>query len=101
MLSDLKYFVKHSLVYSISSVAAKAMGVVLLPLYSSYLTLSEFGVLGIIEVTLLISVELLNLGQGQALVMLNNSEEYKEKRKSMFFTIFSFSVFIEIGRAHV
>lgn len=96
MLSDLKYFVKHSLVYSISSVAAKAMGVVLLPLYSSYLTLSEFGVLGIIEVTLLISVELLNLGQGQALVMLNNSEEYKDKKKSIFFTIFTFSVFIGV-----
>jgi len=94
VLSKLKYFVKHSLVYSISSVAAKAMGVILLPLYSSYLTISDYGVLGVIDATLMILVEFLNLGQGQALVMLNNSEEYKDKKKSMFFTIFSFSVFV-------
>ncbi len=94
MLDNLKYFAKHSLVYSISSIAAKAMGVVLLPLYSSYLTISDFGVLGIIDATLLIAVEFLNLGQGQALVMLNNSDEYKDKKKSMFFSIFIFSVFV-------
>jgi len=94
VLDNLKYFAKHSLVYSISSVAAKAMGVVLLPLYSSYLTISDFGVLGIIDATLLIAVEFLNLGQGQALVMLNNSDEYKDKKKTMFFTIFIFSVFV-------
>ncbi|MCX6150414.1 MAG: oligosaccharide flippase family protein [Ignavibacteriales bacterium] len=94
MLANLKYFARHSIIYSVSNVAAKAIGVVLLPLYTKYISLSEFGILGILEVTLLIAVEFLNLGQGQSLVMLNNSQEYLGKRKSMLFSITSFSVIV-------
>ncbi|MHB8337442.1 MAG: lipopolysaccharide biosynthesis protein [Ignavibacteriaceae bacterium] len=94
MLSNLKYFVKHSIVYSISNVATKAIGVVLLPLYSIFLSISEFGVLGILEITMSIFVEVINLGLGPALVMLNNAQEYSAKKRSALFTIFLTSVFI-------
>ena len=102
MLNKLKYFVKQSAIYGIGNLAAKASGIILLPLYTAYISLGEFGVLGIIDVTILILVELINLGQGQALVMLNNSDEYANKNKSVFFTILSSStviciVFIILG----
>lgn len=90
MLKNLKYLAKHSIIYSISNVAAKASGVILLPLYSKYFNVSEFGILGIIEATLLIAVEFLNLGLGQSLVMMSSSEEFKKERKSVFFSIFIF-----------
>lgn len=92
MLSILKKLIKHSIIYSFSNIAAKAIGVVLLPLYTKYISLSDFGILGILEVTLLIAVEFLNLGQGQSLLMLNNSDEYRGKRKSMLFSIVVFSI---------
>jgi O-antigen/teichoic acid export membrane protein len=94
MLSTLKKLIRHSVIYSFSNIAAKAIGVVLLPLYTKYISLSDFGILGILEVTLLITVEFLNLGQGQSLLMLNNSDEYKSKRKSMLFSIVVFSLII-------
>ena len=91
MLKNLKYFLKHSAIYSIGNFATKASGLILLPIYTSYISLSEFGALGILDVTILILVELINLGQSQALVMLNNSDEYSNKKKEVFFTIFSSS----------
>ncbi len=94
MLENLKYFLKHSIIYSISNVATKAIGVVLLPLYSSFLTLTEFGVLGILEITISIFTEVVNLGLGPALVMLNNLKENAGKRKSILFTIFTSSLLI-------
>jgi O-antigen/teichoic acid export membrane protein len=102
MLNKLKYFVKQSAIYGIGNLSAKASGIILLPLYTTFLSLGEFGVLGIIDVTILILVEFINLGQGQALVMLNNSDEYTREDKSVFFTILTSStliciIFIIIG----
>ncbi len=94
MSYKIKYFIKHTFIYGISNVATKASGIVLLPLYTSYLSLGDFGVLGLLDATIFIAIEFISLGQGQALVMLNNSEEYSTTRKEMFFTIFSFSVSI-------
>ncbi|OGU56391.1 MAG: hypothetical protein A2V66_06115 [Ignavibacteria bacterium RBG_13_36_8] len=94
MLGKLKHLLKHSVIYGISPIATKAIGVILLPLYTSYISLAEFGVLGLIDITIYISIELLNLGLSQALVMLNNSDEYSSQNKSIFFTIFSTSSMI-------
>lgn len=106
MLENLKYFVKHSIVYSISNVATKAIGVVLLPLYSVFLSISEFGVLGILEITMSILTEVINLGLGPALVMLSNAQEYSDKKRSALFTIFLTAavicaIFILAGEAFV
>ena len=97
MLNKLKYFIKQSAIYSIGNLATKASGVILLPLYTTYISLAEFGILGIIDVTILILVELINLGQGQALVMLNNSGEFVNEKKRVFFTILSSSFIICLG----
>ena len=97
MLNKLKYFLKQSAIYSIGNLATKASGVILLPLYTTYISLAEFGILGIIDVTILILAELINLGQAQALVMLNNSDEYVNEKKRVFFTVLSSSVIICFG----
>ncbi|UCH66534.1 MAG: hypothetical protein JSW63_05250, partial [Ignavibacterium sp.] len=94
MAINLKYFLKHGIIYGISNVAVKASGIILLPLYTGHLPLGEFGVLGLIDAAIIILIEVISLGQGQALVMLNNSPEYSIKRKSIFFTISSLTFFI-------
>lgn len=88
MLDKLKTFLQHSFVYSISNVAAKASGIILLPIYTSFISLSDFGILAIVEVSITIGVQILILGQSQALVMFNDLSEYAEKKGSIFFTIF-------------
>ena len=87
MLEKIKYLLKHSFIYSISNLATKASGVILLPIYSSFFSVSEFGILGILEITISIFTETLNFGLGQALIMLSNQNEYSEKKRSIFYTL--------------
>jgi O-antigen/teichoic acid export membrane protein len=88
MINNIKSFLRQSAVYSVSNVAAKAMGVILLPLYTQYISLEDFGKLAIIEVSLSISVEIFLLGQGQSILMFNDLTEFKDKLNSIFFTLF-------------
>lgn len=96
MLKNLKEFIKHSAIYSISNVAVKASGIILIPLYTKYMTPAEYGVYALFETTLLILVETLNLGLGQALVMMNSSPDFNKKQSSTFFSIFGITVFISL-----
>lgn len=87
MLDKLKHLIKHSLVYSISNIAIKVSGVILLPLYTHYFSVEEYGRLGLVLViTVLISQSLI-LGQNISVIRYNNSLEFVEKRKSILFTL--------------
>ncbi len=99
MLNNLKHLIKHSLIYSISNVALKASGVILLPLYTHYFSVEEYGRLGLILVIIVLISQSLVLGQGISIIRFNNSPEFKSDKKSILFTlailiIFTISVFI-------
>ncbi|MBC8526534.1 MAG: polysaccharide biosynthesis C-terminal domain-containing protein [Candidatus Cloacimonetes bacterium] len=90
MLNKVKDTLKHSAIYSLGNIATKLIGIVLLPLYTKHITVSEYGVLGILEITIMILTQVLILGQSQAFLRFHDLEEYKAKRKSTLFTIFVF-----------
>ncbi|MBA4406445.1 hypothetical protein C0389_04140 [bacterium] len=90
MLARLKSTVRDTLVYSLSNIAPKLVGIVLLPLYTAKLALGEFGNWDLLDVTVAILTEIFILGQGTSIILLNNSEEYKEKKESALFTITTF-----------
>lgn len=92
MFAQLRNFLKHSLIYSISNIASKAIGIVLLPLYTSVIPLAEFGILAIVEVTIAIGVELLSFGQSQAILLFDNLQQYKETKRRIFFTSTAFLI---------
>lgn len=87
MLDNLKHLVKHSLIYSISNVALKASGIILLPLYTHYFAVEEYGRLGLILVTIVLFSQSLILGQNISLIRYNNSTEFSSKRHSILFTL--------------
>ncbi len=87
MYDRIKSFVKHTAVYSIPGIAYKGIGVITLPLYLNVLSASDFGVYGILEITIFILVEIFSLGQANSILVFSNSQEYKGKEKSVFFTI--------------
>lgn len=93
MLDRIKQLVRHTAVYSIGNIATKGIGLVTLPLYTKFISLEQFGLLGIIEITMLILVEVLTLGQANSILIFNNAKEFKDKKKSSFYTI-TLSVFI-------
>lgn len=56
MRNQLKNTTKHTAIYSIGGISSKLIGFVLLPLYTKELALAEYGMLGIIETTIMILV---------------------------------------------
>lgn len=87
MLARLKTTIQQSFIYSLSNVAAKAVGVILLPLYLHNLSVAAFGVWDLFDTTIQILAEIVILGQASAIIFLNNSEEYKEKKSSTLYTL--------------
>ena len=96
MQANVKYFIKHSLVYGISSIAQKASGIILIPVLTKFLSTTEFGQQGILIVTITIISQILLLGQGQSIIRYSNIQDYEEKKKSVFFTLLAFITAVSI-----
>ncbi|MCK5145107.1 polysaccharide biosynthesis C-terminal domain-containing protein [bacterium] len=90
MIDKLKKTVVHTAIYGIGHVATKLVGLVLLPLYARVLTVSDYGILGIIEISITILAQILMLGQPFAYLRLHNFEKDEAHRQSALFTLFSF-----------
>ncbi|MBI1938248.1 MAG: oligosaccharide flippase family protein [Ignavibacteriales bacterium] len=87
MLQRIKSTIRDTLVYSLSNIAPKIVGVILLPLYTSKLALGEFGNWDLLDITITILSEIFIFGQASSIILLNNTEEYKEKKNSALFTL--------------
>jgi O-antigen/teichoic acid export membrane protein len=96
MLNKLKSTIKHSAIYSIGGIASKLIGIVLLPLYTKHITVAEYGVLGILEVTIMILTQVLILGQSNAYLRFYDLDENINRKKSLLFTLFSFLFLVAI-----
>ena len=87
MFQTFKNFLKHSFVYSISNVAVKASGIILLPIYTKYFTVEEFGRLGLILAIIIILTQVVVLGQGQSILRFNTSRNRDWSEKSILFSL--------------
>ena len=85
MLDSIKSASKNSIIYGIGNISLKAIGLILFPIYSSALSIGEYGILGLLEVTaqLLIAVVSLNISTG--LVRFYFDKQYTGKQKEMYF----------------
>jgi len=92
-MSLLNRIVKNSVIYSISPLSTKLVGFILLPIYTSYFSVSDYGVLGILEVTSLVLISILGFGLYWAFNRWYWDKQYSNEQKSIFFTILSFLVF--------
>jgi O-antigen/teichoic acid export membrane protein len=82
-----KNFLKHSFVYSISNVAVKASGIILLPIYTKYFSVEEFGRLGLILAIIIILTQVVVLGQGQSILKFSTSRNRDWSEKSVLFSL--------------
>ncbi len=95
MSSQIKNIAKNSLIYGLGRVSSKIVGFILLPIYTAHLTVHDYGVLGIIEITSQVLVQLLSLRLGAALHRWFYDKDYVDQRKSIFFSILFFlTVFV-------
>ncbi len=66
MLSDLKRLFKHTSVYSLGNVALRAGAFILLPLYTHYLSVAEYGILELLSSTSNIISSFVSMGLAHA-----------------------------------
>jgi O-antigen/teichoic acid export membrane protein len=90
MLSRLKSTAKNSIIYGVGNLSSKLIGLVLLPLYTSVLPVAEFGKLAMLETTAQILVAIFGLSLNSAYFRWYWDEEYSQKQKSIFYTVFVF-----------
>lgn len=79
---------KHSVIYSIGNLSSKLVGFILLPLYTGYLTVKEYGILSILEITSTIFIAIFGFGLYMALNRWYWDKDCVGKQKSIFFTVF-------------
>lgn len=85
MLEKIKHSIKHTAIYSIGNVSTKFIGVILLPLYTQYISVSEYGILAIIEITIFILTQFLSSGLPSAYLRFHDIKLYLNKRKILLF----------------
>ncbi|MBN2105418.1 oligosaccharide flippase family protein [bacterium] len=92
MLIHLKKTFKHSVIYSLGNLSTKLIGIVLLPLYTSHLTLEEYGMLGILEATSLVLISVLSFRLPTAMIRWCSDESDLHTQKVIVFNTLFFCV---------
>jgi len=96
MLKYLKNTIFDTAVYSMGSLITKVVGIVLLPVYTTHLSLSEFGQYGLLETTWHLLSIVLSFGLLTGFMRWFTTEKDEFQRKRIFFTtvVFLFSVVV-------
>lgn len=96
MIKNIRYLIKNALIYGLGNTSSKIVGFILLPIYTKHLTVSDYGILGIVEITTQIIIAIFSFSIYSAFLRWYWDKEYSDKQKSIFFTIFIFLVFVSI-----
>ncbi|NQU52694.1 MAG: oligosaccharide flippase family protein [Bacteroidetes bacterium] len=96
MLKEIKKITKHSSVYALGNISIKIIGFILLPIYTNeaFLSKDDFGMLAILEATAQVLTVLFAFALSSSLVRWYWDKDYKEKQKSIVFTILCFLLVI-------
>ncbi len=79
MIRHLKQIGKHTAIFSVSTILAKGIGFLLLPLYTRYLSPADYGILELLALTLQISAIFISQGLPMALFR-SYSFQFKENK---------------------
>ena len=97
MLQHLKKTFKHTVLYGIGQVAAKAVGFLLIPVYTRYLSPSDFGIVALVMIYFTILEIILRLGVDSAMFRVYFNEPDEDRRSSLVNTAFLFQFLSSVG----
>ena len=92
MFSEVKTIIKHSSVYGIANLLQKGVGFLMIPVYTHYLSPSEYGILELMDLTITVITMLIGMGLGSAIIRFYSHYENAEDKNEVFTTslIFTF-----------
>jgi O-antigen/teichoic acid export membrane protein len=86
MFKDIRSLVKHSGIYSIGNILSRSIGIILIPVYTSVITIAEFGIYAIFEAIIFFAESIFHFGLPNALFKWLNKDEFKNHSKDILFT---------------
>jgi O-antigen/teichoic acid export membrane protein len=86
MFHVLKQTLKHSSVFSFANILQKGVGFLMIPVYTHYLTPAEYGMLEILDLSVMILGMLTAMGIGGAVVRFYHQYDDPESRETLFST---------------
>lgn len=93
MFKELKILIKHSSVYGTANLLQKGVGFIMIPVYTHYLSPSDYGILELMDLTINIITMLIGMRLGSAIIRYYHHYEDYEDKLSVFTTAL-ISVFI-------
>ena len=96
MIENIKSTLKDSFIYSLGSVSTKLVGLILIPLYTHYLSVSEYWDFSNIRNHLSVDNCRLFIEYNSALFRWYWDEDYKNKQKAIFFTCLISSITLSV-----
>jgi O-antigen/teichoic acid export membrane protein len=96
MFDELKNTFQKTAIYSLGNLSSKVIGFVLLPLYTGYLSLSDYGILAILEATSQILIGIFGLNLTTSMMRWCASEQYEIKRKQIISSTLFTTIFISV-----
>ncbi len=97
MFKSFKDTIKHSMIYGLGNISSKLVGFLLLPLYTNYLTTSEYGILAILEITTQIIVSVFSLNISTAMMRWSSEANNENEKKSIIFTSLCSAIVISLA----
>jgi len=89
MLKNLKNAAKNSIIYGIGNISGKLVGFILIPLYTREFSVSEYGILSLLEITSALFINIFGFKIYQGFFRLYWDKDFLDKQKALFFTAFS------------
>lgn len=86
MFKTITSAIKGSLIYGLGNLSIKLVGLVLFPLYTDAFSLEEFGIIGILDISIQLIVAVLGLSLTSALFLFYFDKKYKERQGELVFT---------------
>ena len=93
MFSDIKSIFKHSSIYGFSTILQKGIGFFMIPVYTGFLSPSDYGILELMELTINIISMLIGLRLGSGIIRFYHDYETKDERIELFSTALFFVSF--------
>jgi len=94
MLRTLRDSFKHTSIYTIGNVASKAVGLIMIPVYTHFLTPREYGIMDILDLSIILIGMVVGMGMGSAMFRFYYSAETEEDRREVVGSALVFSTLV-------
>jgi O-antigen/teichoic acid export membrane protein len=96
MLADFRKLIRLSAIYGLGTLSTKLAGFVLIPLYTRSFSVSQYGILGLLEVSAAVVISFFGFSLYSGFFRWYWDKSAEDKKESLFFTVTAFQIGIVI-----